>query len=84
MKKTSAEILDYYDEEVVKMISEKYGFDQITSLRKFLSSESYLMLSDSELEMWEFGPAGIFDMWESEQITGDPRNSLYLRGDEVE
>lgn len=25
MRKTSAEILDYYDEEVVKMISEKYN-----------------------------------------------------------
>ncbi|MDR3237499.1 MAG: hypothetical protein LBT84_03260 [Spirochaetia bacterium] len=80
MKKTSVEVLDYYDEEVVKMISEKYGFEQIISLRKFLSSQSYSMLSDSELEMWEFGPAGIFDMWESEQITGDPRNSQYLRG----
>lgn len=26
----------------------------------------------------------IFDMWENEIETGDPRNSLYLRGDEIE
>ena len=81
MKKMSAEILDYYDQEIVKMISEKYGFDQMDALRKFLTSETYKMLSDSELEMWEFAPAAIFDMWESEQITGEPRNSLYLRRD---
>lgn len=82
MKTTSAEILDYYDEEVVKLISEKYGFDQITALRKFLNSETYDMLATPDLAMWQFGPPAIFDMWESEKITGDPRNSIYLRGDE--
>jgi hypothetical protein len=41
------------------------------------------MMEDSELAMWDFGPGGIFDMWENEQIVGNPRNSLYLRGDEV-
>ena len=24
---------------------------------------------------------GIFDMWEAELVTGEPRNSLYLRRD---
>ena len=32
MRKTSAEILDYYDEEVVKMISEKYNLEQMKAL----------------------------------------------------
>lgn len=82
MRKTSAEILDFYDQEIVKLISEKYGFEQMAALRKFLNSETYKMLSNSELEMWDFAPAAIFDMWESEQITGEPRNSLYLRRDE--
>lgn len=79
MKRTSVEILDYYDEEVVRLISEKYGFEPMDSLRKFLASETYTMLSDSELAMWEFGPPALFDMWENEQITGEPRNSVYLR-----
>lgn len=82
MRKTSAEVLDFYDEEIVKMISEKYGYAQMDALRMFLNSETYKMLSDAELEMWDFGPAAIFDMWENEQITGEPRNSLYLRRDE--
>ena len=82
MKNTSVEILDYYDEEVIKMITEKYGFEQMQALRIFLNSETYKLLSDAELEMWEFGPAAIFDIWENEMITGYPRNSLYLRRDE--
>lgn len=82
MNKTPAEVLDFYDEEIIKMISEKYGYTQMAALRMFLNSETYKMLSDSELEMWDFGPAAIFDMWENEQITGEPRNSLYLRRDE--
>lgn len=48
-------------------------------MRSFIFSKTYKMLSDSELEMWDFSPFGIFDMWEAEQVTGDPRNSLYLR-----
>ena len=52
MRKTSAEILDYYDEEVVKMISEKYNLEQMKALREYLQSETYTMMTDSELEMW--------------------------------
>lgn len=74
-------LLDYYDREVVRMICNKYGFEQMAALRKFLASETYRMLRNPRLEMWDFSPTGIFDMWESEQITGDPRNSLYLRRD---
>ena len=32
MKKTDAEILDYYDEEVVKRIVEKYAFPEKEAL----------------------------------------------------
>ena len=79
MRKTSAEILDYYDEEVVKMISEKYNLEQMKALREYLQSETYTMMTDSELEMWEFGASAIFEMWENEKITGKQRNSIYLR-----
>ena len=70
MARTSAEILDYYDEEVVKMISEKYGYDQMEALRQFLVSETYHMCEDAELEMWQFGPLAIFEMWVEFQLQG--------------
>lgn len=74
-------VLEYYDKEVIKLICEKYGFDVMTALRSFMKSETYSMLSDPTLEMWDFGYPAIFNMWECEQITGDPRNSGYLRGE---
>lgn len=74
-------ILIYYNDEISRMISEKYGIAYMSSLRKFINSETYQMLIDPNLEMWDFSPAALFDMWESEQITGDPRNSLYIRRD---
>lgn len=41
------------------------------------------MLFD-DTNLWYFSNLAIFDMWECEQATGDPKNSLYLRGDEIE
>jgi len=74
-------ILAFYNEKVSQMIVDKYGVEPLSALRRFLYSETYKMLTNVELEMWDFSPLGIFDMWEAEQITGNPRNSLYLRRD---
>ena len=74
-------ILQFYDKEVAVLISRKYGYSIMDAYRKFLFSKTYKMLSNPELEMWEFSAAGIFDMWESEIVTGDPRNSAYIRID---
>ena len=81
MTRTSVDIMDYYNLEVVNMICDKYGLSYKAAFGSFVKSEIHKMLSDSSYEMWEFGAPAIFNMWESEQITGDPRNSTYLRGD---
>lgn len=72
-------ILSYYDKEVIKMMVDKYGYTYKDAFKKFLNSETYKMLSDINLAMWEFGCPAIFDMWECEQIVGDPRLSSYIR-----
>lgn len=79
MKELMPYILAYYDKEIVKKICNKYGFEPMTALKLFLKSQTYQMLTDINLEMWGFSPIGIFDMWKSEQVTGTPQNSLYLR-----
>ena len=63
------------------MIVEKYGIDEKTALRKFIKSETYQMLIDMETEVYKMSPRIVFDMWESEIVTGDPRNSAYIRID---
>lgn len=65
--------------EVSLFISKKCNLSEIDGLRKFLNSETYKMLCDDSLEMWEFCPIALFDMWENEIATGNPRNSFYLR-----
>ncbi|MDO5575487.1 MAG: hypothetical protein Q4F84_00285 [Fibrobacter sp.] len=81
MNKPDVRILDFIDRYTIKKIVDKYGFDEKTALKKFIISETYKMLADKELEIYMMSPEIIFDMWESEQVTGDPRNSLYLRSD---
>ena len=49
--------------------------------REFLMSETHRMLEDADMAMWEFSARAIFDMWEVEKITGNPRNSVHLRSE---
>ena len=79
MNTVSVDILDYYDEEVVRRIVEKYGYGEREALEQFLESQTYAMLVNQSMAMWQFGPEGIFNIWESEKITGSPMNSAYLR-----
>ena len=64
------ELYDYYDKELTQLISKKYGLSPMKALREFLN-----------LELWAFSPLVLFDMWEAEKVTGDPRNSVYIRED---
>ncbi len=81
MNEELAYVYYFYNCKLTQMIANKYGLNPMDALRRFLNSKTFNMLSDPRLEMREFSPFGIFDMWESEQVTGDPRNSLYIRRD---
>ena len=81
---TRPSIMQNYDAELAKLISKNRGVSLMEGLRIFLKSETHKMLLDNELRMWYFSPLAIFDMWENEEATGDPGNSLYLRGDEID
>ena len=39
------------------------------------------MLEVADMAMWECSARAIFDMWEVEKITGNPRNSVHLRSE---
>ena len=43
--------------------------------------KTHAMLEDASLAMTDFSDRAIFDMWEAERVTGDPRNSTYLRSE---
>ena len=81
MERLMPELVKYYDREVSRLIADKYGFTPMEALRSFLSSETHTMLEDRECGMTDFGPHGIFDIWEAERVTGNPRNSVYIRAE---
>ena len=81
MKRFPAHVLQYYVVEVTRQISNKYAFAPMEALRMFIRSETYRMLTDPELEMWEFSPLIILDLWENEKVTGDPRTSVFIRSE---
>ena len=81
MNKLGANSLQYYDIAVSGLISEKYGIDRMEALRKFVNSETHALLEDPENGLQSFGCQGVFDIWESERSTGNPRNSIYISGE---
>lgn len=83
-ERTRASILQNFDAEISVLIATSRGISEMEGLRLFLDSQTHQMLTDDSLKLWHFSPLAVFDMWENEIATGDPRNSLYLRGDELE
>ena len=81
MKRIASTSLDYYNKSVIQRIIDKYDMKPMDAVRAFVTSETHRMLEDAELAMWEFSERAIFEMWEVEKITGDPRNSVHIRSE---
>ena len=82
MNKLQKTSLDYYNKSVVQRIVDKYAMTEMDAAREFLQSKTHAMLENADLAMWEFAGRFIFEIWEVEKITGDPRNSEHIRVDE--
>lgn len=81
MSRVSARTLDFFDRTVIGKIIEKYGLDEKEALRRFIKSKTYKILTRPELAFDKGSPLIVFELWECEQITGDPENSLYIRAE---
>lgn len=73
--------LDYYDRKVIQLIIDKYNLDPMDATKSFIMSKTHSMLEDEEYGLLSMPAYAVFDMWESEQVTGDPRNSVYVRSE---
>ena len=81
MKRLDPETIDYYNSEIVPMIAEKYGYSQMDALRVFVASKTHEMLENEDCGLTAVGAGAVFEIWETEKVTGDPRNSVYIRGE---
>ncbi|MBD5097314.1 MAG: hypothetical protein HDT40_10065 [Lachnospiraceae bacterium] len=70
MKRLEPEIIDYYNQEVVTMIADKYGYSFMDDLREFIFSQMHAMLEAEEHGLSAYGAGAILEMWEAEKITG--------------
>ena len=81
MKWTKSDYLFFFNRWLVPMIAEKYDVDEEKALRLFVNSQTYKMLEDEETKLFRESPLVIFDLFEAEQQTGDPRHSSYIKND---
>ena len=81
MNKLPPFAIDYYDREVASLIVEKYGLAPMEAVRSFLLSETHSLLEDAENGLWYFPAHAVFEMWEAERATGDPRNATSLQAE---
>ena len=79
MKRIEPEMIDYYNNEVVMMIVEKYGLSEMEAFKAFVNSKTHEMLENENCGMTDFGAKAIFEIWECEKIASDPRHSVYIR-----
>ncbi|MDJ1121865.1 hypothetical protein QJ043_07260 [Olsenella sp. YH-ols2217] len=79
MTRPTAKFLSFLDEQVTDLLVDKYGFTEREALARFLNSKTYQMLLDKETLLYRESPLVLLDLWEAEQVTGDPRRSAYIR-----
>lgn len=57
--------------QIVDLIVNKEGFDNISAMNEFYHSKTYEMLSKEETKMWHFSPMTVYSMWKHEKETGE-------------
>ena len=77
----NARTRDFYVRNVAEEGMAEFGLSDFEAVREFISSQTYAMLIDEQLQMNEFSPLAIFDIWKAEREQGDPRLSVYIAGE---
>lgn len=57
--------------EVVALIAEREGLDELVSMNEFYCSKVYELLAKEETKVWHFSPMTIYMMWKNEKQTGN-------------
>lgn len=56
---------------VISLIVERHGIDEVTASKKFYESKVYSLLEEEETKLWHFSPLTIFNMYAEEEKTGN-------------
>ena len=83
IKWKKSDYLYFFDTWLVPMIVEAYNIDEQKAMRLFINSQTYQLLSDETTKLFRESPLVIFDLFKAEHETGNPRNSTYIKNDEL-
>ena len=56
--------------QVVHLISENHGCDEVEASRSFYESQVYSMLEVENTKIWHLSPLTLFNMYDEEKKTG--------------
>ena len=57
--------------QIVDLIVEREGLDDISAMNEFYKSKVYELLSKEETKMWHYSPKTVYMMWKHEKKTGE-------------
>ena len=57
-------------EQVVHLVTEIYGYDELTASNEFYHSQVYALLEQEETKLWHFSPLTLFNLFDEEKTTG--------------
>ncbi len=81
MIKTKPERISWIESKVCSYIAEEKKITNLDAFRLFLSSKTHQLLLDDQMKLWYFSPEALFEIYKTEEETGDPRDSAYLKGE---
>ena len=56
---------------VVDLIVKNVGIDEISATNALYISKTYEMLNNEETKLWHFSPLTLYNIWRTENATGD-------------
>lgn len=57
--------------QIVDLIVEREGLDDLDAIKEFYRSKVYDLLSTEETKMWHYSPMTVYMMWKREKETGE-------------
>lgn len=59
--------MPYLGTETVKLIMDRYGWDENTAIERFMNSIVYDRLQEEETKVWHFSPRLLAELFDEEQ-----------------
>lgn len=57
--------------QIIQLIMENYGYDEITAANELYSSDIYALLEKENTKVWHFSPLTLYQLFDEEQKNGE-------------